>query len=100
MNEVYPYLLTIASSIIGLLLIIIGFFLVRLVSDVKSNTLEIGKNKGNIELIAQRQASDVNRLEQTVQLEIKALSKEVNGLTHNVNNLVVILGKDKKDKDA
>lgn len=91
MLEFYPILLTIAGTLIVILLAIIGFFIARLINDVKNNVAEIGKNKGRIELVEQQQKSDIQRIEETTQLEIKALSKEVGNLSDNVNNLVGIL---------
>jgi len=86
-------ILSIAGGTISLLLIIIGFFLSRLVSDVKSNTSEIGKNKGRIELVEQQQINDTKRIEELTQLELRVMSKSVTDLSNNVNTLVTALAK-------
>lgn len=91
MEEFYPTLLTISSTVIGVLIAALTFFLVRIISDVKMNTENIGKNKGKIELVQQKQESDVEKIEKMTQLEIKALSREVNTLSSSVNTLVGIL---------
>jgi hypothetical protein len=84
------FVLTLSGAIIGILLAIVGFFLARIVSDVKSNSEGIGKNKGTIELVKQQQESDIKRIEETTQLELKQLTKEVSGLTKSVQTLVEV----------
>lgn len=93
MTDFYPILLTISGTLIIILLAIIGFFIARLVNDLKGCIEEIGKNKGRIELVEQQQKSDIQRIEETTQLEIKALGRTVTDLASNVNNLVGILTK-------
>ena len=89
--DIYAILLTISGTLIIILLSVIGFFIARLINDVKSNMTNIGKNKGSIELIRQKQESDILRVEKTTQLEIQALSKQVSGLATSVESLVGIL---------
>lgn len=103
MEEFYPMILGIEATVIGVLLAIVGFFLVRIIADVKNNTLNIGKNKGKIELVEQQQLNDVRRIEETTQLEIQKLGKEINNLatlvstqSENTNNLISILTKQAK----
>lgn len=84
------FILSIAGFVITLLLGVIGFFLARVVSDVKSNTTDIGKNKGTIELVKQKQESDIERVEMKTQLELQQLTKEVGSLTESVQTLVEI----------
>jgi len=92
-DQTVALILSIAGGTISLLLIIIGFFLSRLVSDVKSNTSEIGKNKGRIELVEQQQINDTKRIEELTQLELRVMSKSVTDLSNNVNTLVTALAK-------
>ena len=89
--DIYAILLTISGTLIIILLSVIGFFIARLINDVKSNMTNIGKNKGSLELIRQKQESDILRVEKTTQLEIQALSKQVSGLATSVESLVGIL---------
>ena len=84
------FVLWISGILITLLLTVVGFFLARIVSDVRSSTLEIGKNKGAIELVAQKQASDIKRVEETTQLELRQLTEQVSGLASSVQALVTI----------
>jgi len=86
-------IITIGASIIGLCFTIIGFFLKRLLSDLKDVIQETGKNKGKIELVQQQQMNDTKRMEAMTQLELKVLSENVSELTKNVNILVISLAK-------
>lgn len=96
---VATFALSVAGGVIVLLLAILGFFLARIVSDVKSNTSDIGKNKGRVELVELQHESEVKRIEQMTQLELKGLSDNVGELTKNVNTLVVALAKKGIDSD-
>lgn len=78
----------ISGTLITILLGIIGFFLSRLISDVKSVIEETGKNKGRIELVEQQQQNDVKRIEQMTQFELKVMSEKVGELASSVNALV------------
>jgi len=80
--------LTVAGAIILLLLTVLGFFLARVITDVKSNTSEIGKNKGRIELVEQQQINDTKRIEEMTQLELRVMSEKVGNLADNVNVFV------------
>jgi len=80
--------LTVAGAIILLLLTVLGFFLARVITDVKSNTSEIGKNKGRIELVEQQQINDTKRIEEMTQLELRVMSEKVGNLADNVNIFV------------
>jgi len=85
--------LTVAGSVIILLLSILGFFLARVITDVKDNTTEIGKNKGRIELVEQQQINDTKRIEEMTQLELRVMSSKVGDLADNVNLFVTALAK-------
>lgn len=87
------FALSIAGVIIMILLSIIGFFIAKLVSDIKVCTTETGKNKGRIDLIAKQQENDIKRIEERTALEIKALTENVHELSENVNKLVLTLAK-------
>jgi HAMP domain-containing protein len=78
----------ISGTLITILLGIIGFFLSRLISDVKSVIEETGKNKGRIELVEQQQQNDVKRIEQMTQFELKVMSEKVGELASSINRLV------------
>lgn len=85
-----------ALYVIGILLGVIGFFLARLVNDVKSNTEKIGQNKGEIKLVSQKQIQDMDLLQRTTQLEIKQLTEQVSALAASVQTLVEIQMKNSK----
>ena len=88
MSETY---LLEAGTIISFLIGIIGFFIVRLLNDVKRVILDTGKNKGRIELVARQQENDIKRIEERTQLELENLTKNVSLLTENVNALCTML---------
>jgi len=80
-----------AGTIISFLMGIIGFFIVRLLNDVKRVIQDTGKNKGRIELVARQQENDIKRIEERTQLELENLTKNVSLLTENVNALCTML---------
>lgn len=80
-----------AGSIIGLLLMIIGYFLNKLIHDIRKTQNECGKNKGRIELVEQQQINDIKRIEDRTQMQLSALTENVQKLSQNVNELVMIL---------
>ena len=81
-------LLEISGALIVLLLGILGYFLKIVHSDVKTAIVEAGKNKGRIELVEQQLNSDVKRIEQYTQLELRNLAQNVNRLSASVEQLV------------
>ena len=81
-------LLEIAGALIVLLLGILGYFLKIVHGDVKTAIIEAGKNKGRIELVEQQLNSDVKRIEQYTQLELRNLAQNVNRLSASVEQLV------------
>tara|TARA_B100000497_G_C7423488_1_gene265446 strand:+ start:302 stop:592 length:291 start_codon:yes stop_codon:yes gene_type:complete len=83
--------ITLASLVITILLTVVGFFLTRLINDVKHCTVQTGKNKGNIDLIAKQQENDIKRIEDATQYELKALTKNICTLSDSVQQLVVML---------
>lgn len=87
-SEVLNFLLGIAGSIIMVLFAIIGYFLRVIHADVKFAVQETGKNKGRIELVEQQLNSDVKRIEQTTQLELRNLAQTVAKLSISVDQLV------------
>jgi len=78
-------LLTTYSSIIGFMILIIGYFISRLITDLKKVVEDTGKNKGRIDLVAKQQENDIKRIEERTTLELCNLSKNVKNLTENVN---------------
>lgn len=97
-TEILELALGIAGGLVFVLLTIIGFFVARVVTDVRKNTSEIGKNKGKIELVEQQQINDTKRIEEMTQLELKSLSQNVSVLSDNVNTLVTALAKKALDQ--
>ena len=80
-----------AGTIIFLLMGIIGFFVSRVLNDVKQVMEETGKNKGRIDIVARQQENDIKRIEERTALELSTLTKNVNALSENVNTLCTIL---------
>lgn len=94
--EVYSFLLGLAGTLILILFGIIGYFLKIVHSDAKKAVEECGKNKGKIELLELQLTSDVKRIEQTTQLELRNLADTVGKLSHSVERLVQIQLKQEK----
>ena len=88
--ELAETIIGISGGIIGLLLLILGYFLKIIHNDTKKAIEEVGKNKGRIELVEQQLNSDVKRLEQTTQLELRNLAQTVNKLSVSVEQLVQV----------
>lgn len=89
-TEVLYFLLGIAGAVILLLFGVVGYFLKIVHNDAKQAVVEAGKNKGNIELIKLQLDSDVKRIEQTTQLELRNLASTVGKLSDSVEQLVKI----------
>lgn len=89
-TEVLYFLLGIAGAVILILFGIIGYFLKIVHNDAKQAVIDAGKNKGSIELIKLQLDSDVKRIEQTTQLELRNLASNVNKLSISVEQLVKI----------
>jgi hypothetical protein len=90
------FVVGIAGSVIIILLAVIGFFLSRMISDVKQVIDETGKNKGRIELVEQQSLNDVKRIEQMVHIELKIMSEKVGDLADSVK--ILIFGQQNKGK--
>ena len=84
-------IMTLAGIVITILLSIVGWFISRLITDVKDCITETGKNKGRIDLIAKQQENDVKRIENSTKQELQVLTKNVCKLSDNVNDLVLLL---------
>lgn len=82
---------TVAGLVITILLTVVGFFLTRLINDVKYCIIQTGRNKGNIELISKQQENDIKRIEDSTQKELKILTLNVSKLSETIQNLVVML---------
>lgn len=89
-TEVYTFLLTAAGFIIVVLFGIVGYFLRIVHGDAKKAVEDCGKNKGRIELVELQLNSDVKRIEQTTQLELRNLATTVTKLSTSVEQLVQI----------
>ena len=89
-TEILYFLLGIAGAVILILFGIIGYFLKIVHNDAKQAVIDAGKNKGSIELIKLQLDSDVKRIEQTTQLELRNLASNVNKLSISVEQLVKI----------
>lgn len=86
--ELTTTLLTIAGALITILVATLAYFLKIVHGDVKNAVIEAGKNKGRIELVEQQLNSDVKRIEQYTQLELRNLAQNVNRLSASVEQLV------------
>lgn len=82
---------TLGGVIITILLSIVGWFLSRLIHDVRDCISETGKNKGRIDLIAKQQENDIKLIQNTTKQELQVLTKNVCKLSDNVNDLVLLL---------
>jgi len=82
------FLLGVAGAVILILFGIIGYFLKIVHGDAKKAVEETGKNKGRIELVELQLNSDVKRIEQTTQLELRNLATTVQELSASVKKLV------------
>lgn len=100
MDPTVTLILSVSGAVIILLLSVVGFFLGRIISDVRKNTGDIGKNKGSIELVKQQQANDVKRIEENTQLEIRNMAREVSTLSTSVNTLVTALAEKSLKEDG
>jgi hypothetical protein len=96
-QDVYSFLLGVAGAVILILFAIIGYFLKIVHNDAKQAVMDAGKNKGSIELIKLQLDSDVKRIEQTTQLELRNLASTVGKLSASVEQLVKIQLEDKRD---
>lgn len=89
-TEIIYFVSSIIGGLVVILFSIIGYFLKVLHGDIKFAVTESGKNKGRIELVEQQLTSDVKRIEQTTQLELRNLAENVNKLSLSVERLVEI----------
>jgi len=87
-TDIIYFVSSLISALIVVLFSIIGYFLKVLHGDIKFAVSESGKNKGRIELVEQQLTSDVKRIEQTTQLELRNLAENVNKLSISVEKLV------------
>jgi len=83
--------LALSGSLMSILILVIGFFISRLINDLKKVVEDTGKNKGRIDLVAKQQENDIKRIEERTTLELCNLSKHVKSLNENVNSLVTLL---------
>jgi hypothetical protein len=98
-TEILYFLLGIAGAVILILFTIIGYFLKIVHNDAKNAVIDAGKNKGAIELIKLQLDSDVKRIEQTTQLELRNLAKTVGNLSNSVEQLVKIQLEKSRDSE-
>jgi hypothetical protein len=78
----------ITTFIIGTAVLIIGYFLKIVHSDVRKNTEDQGKLKGKIELVEQEARLKYQAIQEQTQLEIKNLAKNVGDLADTVRELI------------
>lgn len=78
-----------SGSIITLLLSIVGFFLHRVVNDLKKYIEMTLENRSRIDLVEQQQKNDIKRIEERTQIELQQLTKNVNALSKNVHDLIL-----------
>jgi hypothetical protein len=79
----------ITTFIIGTAVLIIGYFLKIVHSDVRKNTEEQGKLKGKIELVEQEARLKYQAIQEQTQLEIKNLARHVSELSDAVKEFVL-----------
>lgn len=87
-NKMNEFFIT-SGTLITLLLSIVGFFLHRVIHDVKRCVEITAENKARIDLIEQQQKNDVKRIEERTQLELQQLTRTVNHLSKNVHELII-----------
>ena len=97
-NETLAFIVGLSGAIVAILLGVIGYFMKTIHKDVKDNTESSGKNRGQIQLVAQRQEDDIKRVEELTQLELKIMAEKVGELSSNVSNLVQLFIEDKNKK--
>ncbi len=78
----------ITTFIIGTAVLIIGYFLKIIHTDVRKNTEDQGKLKGKIELVEQEARLKYQAIQEQTQLEIKNLAKNVGDLADTVRELI------------
>ena len=78
----------ITTFIIGTAVLIIGYFLKIVHTDVRKNTEDQGKLKGKIELVEQEARLKYQAIQEQTQLEIKNLAKNVGDLADTVRELI------------
>ena len=96
-TDVLYFLLGVAGAVILIAFGIIGYFLKIVHNDAKQAVVEAGKNKGRIELVEVQLNSDVKRIEQLTQLELRNLAATVSKLSISVEQLVKIQLENSKD---
>jgi hypothetical protein len=79
----------ITTFIIGTAVLIIGYFLKIVHTDVRKNTEEQGKLKGKIELVEQEARLKYQAIQEQTQLEIKNLARHVSELSDAVKEFVL-----------
>jgi uncharacterized protein YsxB (DUF464 family) len=79
----------ITTFIIGTAVLIIGYFLKIIHTDVRKNTEEQGKLKGKIELVEQEARLKYQAIQEQTQLEIKNLARHVSELSDAVKEFVL-----------
>ena len=83
--EIY---LGVGGAIISIAVTIISYFLKVVLSDVRIHTLDIGKNKGQIELVKQKQAIDHDNLSKTLSDEITHINKNISEMKEMIQTLI------------
>ncbi len=82
--ETGSLLLTIAGTVIVLLLAVIGYFVKVVHSDVKGNTKDIGVLWGKSDLINQNAENKIDRLAERTELQLSHLTEQISKLTSAV----------------
>lgn len=86
------YLISSVGGVLLILLGVLGYFLKVVHTDVRKNTLEVGKNKGRYDVLDQKLNSETERLRQEnihqnqlTQMALENLTKTVDNLIQKVN---------------
>lgn len=85
----------IALSVLGGLMLIIGYFLKMIHSDVRTNTTETGRNKGKIEQLQiqinnerEMRQEQLNSQYKQISTSIEALQRSIETINLNIQSLI------------
>ena len=84
----------IVESVLGALIIITGFFLKTLHSDLKEDIKQTSENKAALELLKLQSEGQLEQLTKTTELQITNLTKSIDTLVkemHTVNKAIMHL---------
>lgn len=86
--DTMSFIISMAGVIIFLCISVISWFLARAIKQIEINKDDIGKNKGRIDLVKQRQQTDVYNLEKNLNTRMDALERMLQELSKDVKELI------------